>query len=438
MQAQKALLCAVIFARDKAYPFIPRRDMPMKKLISAILLAALLFAGFAVPALAEDASPVYLDEDDTEAVDASVFSEDVETAALTDLTITAPSAILMEKETGQIIYEKNADEQLEPASVTKVMTLLLIVEAIEAGKIALDDMVTTSAHAASMGGSQIWLEEGEQMSVQEMLKCVVIASANDCAVALAEYICGSESVFISKMNERAAELGMTNTVFTNTTGLLDDRTHVTTARDVALMSRELIGHDMIKEYTTIWMDTIRNGEFGLNNTNKLIFYYSGATGLKTGFTSRSMYCLSATAEREGVEYIAVVMHCDTSADRFESAKTLLSYAFANYALISIYPDNALVPVRVQLGKVPYVQPVIDGSNKILTDKDTAPNVTKEVELAESVPAPVNTGDQLGTLIVKNGDEVLGEYPIIAGDSVGRMRWGDIFVGFLKLMFLAEL
>ncbi len=410
----------------------------MKKLISIILLAALLLAVFSVPALAEDELPAYLEEDDTETVDASVFLEETPAAVLSDLNISAPSAILIEKETGQVIYEKNADEQLEPASVTKVMTILLIVEALESGKIALDDTVTTSAYAASMGGSQIWLEEGEQMSVRDMLKCVVVSSANDCAVALAEYISGSESVFVSKMNGRAAELGMTDTLFTNSTGLLDDRTHVTTARDIAKMSQALIRHDMVKEFTTIWMDTVRNGEFGLSNTNKLIYYYTGATGLKTGFTSRSMYCLAATAERDGVEYIAVVMHADTSAGRFESAKTLLSYAFANYQLLSVYPDNALLPVRVELGKTPYVQPVIEGSDKTLVEKDIAPTVTKEVQVAETVPAPVNAGDQLGALVVKSGDDVLGEYPIVAGDSVGRMNWGDIFVGFLKLMFLAGL
>ncbi len=281
-------------------------------------------------------------EDDNEVVDAAIFNEETPVSTLSELKISAPSAILMEKETGRVIYEKNADERLEPASVTKVMTILLIVEAIETGKITLEDMVTTSAYAASMGGSQIYLEEGEQMSVRDMLKSVVVASANDCAVALAELISGSESVFVAKMNARAQELGMTNTTFTNCSGLLDDRTHMTTARDIGLMSRELIRHDIVKEFTKIWMDTVRNGEFGLSNTNKLIYYYKGATGLKTGFTSRSMYCLSATAERDGVEYIAVVLHCETSADRFESAKTLLSYAFANYALISVYPDSALL------------------------------------------------------------------------------------------------
>jgi D-alanyl-D-alanine carboxypeptidase (penicillin-binding protein 5/6) len=414
----------------------------MKKIISIILVFILVFA-FSVPvsaknASADEAAPVFLEEDDNETVDASIFEDEVPVTNIDNLKITAPSAILMEKETGKVIYEKNADQRLEPASVTKVMTVLLIVEAIDAGKIALDDMVTTSAYAASMGGSQIFLEEGEKMSARDMLKSIIVASANDAAVAMAECISGSESVFVAKMNDRAKQLGMTNTVFTNCTGLLDDRTHVTTARDIALMSRELIKHDMIKEFTKIWMDTVRNGEFGLNNTNKLIYYYPGATGLKTGFTSRSMYCLSATALRDGVEYIAVVMHCETSADRFESAKTLLSYGFANYTLISAYPDNALLPVRVELGKVPYVQPVIQGSDKLLVDKETAPTVTKDVQVAEKVPAPVKAGDKLGALVVKSGGSVLGEYPIVAGDSVGKLTWGDILGGLLKMLFTGGL
>jgi D-alanyl-D-alanine carboxypeptidase (penicillin-binding protein 5/6) len=410
----------------------------MKKPITFLLVFICLFTLAAPAVSAEEAAPVFLAEEDNEAVDASVFKEGVPAGSVAELNIKAPSAILMEKETGQVIYEKNADEPMEPASVTKVMTILLIVEALEAGKISLDDMVTTSAYAASMGGSQIWLEEGEQMSVRDMLKCVVVASANDCAVALAEYISGSESVFVARMNERAKELGMTNTNFTNCSGLLDDRTHLTTARDVAIMSRELIRHDMIKEYTKIWMDTVRNGEFGLTNTNKLIYYYKGATGLKTGFTSRSMYCLAATAERDGVEYIAVVMHADTSADRFESAKTLLSYAFANFTLVPVSPDRALLPVRVTLGKTPYVQPVIQGSDKLLTEKEIAPTVTKSVEIVDKVPAPVKAGDKLGSLIVKSGDKILGEYPIVAGDSVGRLSWGDVFVRFLRMMFLGGL
>jgi D-alanyl-D-alanine carboxypeptidase (penicillin-binding protein 5/6) len=423
----------------------------MKKVIIALLALALLAAAFA-PALAtydweesapvsvmDGSIPVFLDEDeDNAAIDASIFEDDAPAAAVGQLSIPAPSAILMEKETGRVLFEKNADEKLEPASVTKIMTVLLIIEAIESGKISLDDMVSTSAHAASHGGTQIYLEEGEQMSVRDMLKSVIVSSANDASVALAEHISGTEETFVARMNERALELGMTNTHFTNCSGLLNDPTHVTTARDVAIMSRELIKHDLVKEFSTIWMDTVRGGKFGLSNTNKLIYYYKGSTGLKTGFTRRSMYCLSATAERDGVEYIAVVMHCDTSEQRFESAKALLNYAFANFVLCDVYPDTPLLPVRVVLGSSPYVQPLVQGGSKIVVEKDKAGSVEKTVEMPNKVNAPLKAGDRLGTLTVKSGGDVLGEYPIVAGDDIGRLSWGNLFVQFLKLMFIGGL
>ena len=245
-----------------------------------------------------------------------------------DLKISAPSAVLMEKETGELLYEKGAHERRPPASVTKVMTLLLIVEDIESGKIALEDVVTASARAASFGGSCVYLEEGERMSVDEMLKCIAVVSANDCAVAMAEHLCGSEEVFVERMNRRAAELGMADTHFTNCTGLFEDPEHYTTAYDIALMSRELVRHELAKHYTTIWMDTIRGGAFGLSNTNKLVYWYNGCTGLKTGYTSQAMYCLAATAERDGVEYIAVIMHGDSIESRNADAKALLNYRAA--------------------------------------------------------------------------------------------------------------
>ena len=259
-----------------------------------------------------------------------------QTGRAAELGLAAPSSILMEKTTGEVLYEDNADKKLRPASVTKVMTLLLVMEALEDGRIGWDDMVTTSAAAAAKGGSQIYLEENEQLPLTEMLKSVVVSSANDCACALAEHIAGSEAAFVQRMNERAQELGMANTHFANCTGLDDGpdaNEHLTTARDIAIMSRELLKHEKIKEYTTIWMDTVRNGEFGLSNTNKLVRFYDGTTGLKTGYTSGAGYCLSASAERGGMELIAVVMHCKTSPDRFESAKALLNYGFANYALV---------------------------------------------------------------------------------------------------------
>ena len=343
-----------------------------------------------------------------------------------DIPIAAPCAVLMERETGAVIYEKQAHERRSPASVTKVMTMLLVVEAIESGALERDAVVTASETAASMGGSQIWLEQGERMTVSEMLKCVAVVSANDCAVALAEQLCGTESAFVRRMNERAAELGMEDTHFTNCTGLLDDDDHYTTAWDIALMSRELIRHDMIKEYTTIWMDTIRDGEFGLSNTNKLIFYYEGATGLKTGFTSKAMYCLSGTAERDGVEYIAVVLHADTSADRFESVKTLLSYAFANYGLTSLRPPEALPPVRVEMGEADSVQPVYAGDEYLLEKKGVLSGLEFSIELPESVPAPVAAGQRLGTLTVTGGGQTLARVDIVASSPVARLTFGDVY------------
>ena len=242
----------------------------------------------------------------------------LEPIAADALPIPAPSAILMEKTTGTVLFEKNAYAHLAPASVTKVMTMLLAAEAIDDGSMRLDETVTASARAAGMGGSQIWLEEGEQMSVGEMLKCIAVVSANDCCVALAEHMAGSEEAFVARMNRRAEELGLKDTHFTSCSGLSDSDDHYTCAHDLAVISRELIGHEMIKQYTTIWMDSIRDGKFGLSNTNKLIYHYPGATGLKTGFTSKAMYCLAATAQRDGAEYIAVVLHADSSVDRFES------------------------------------------------------------------------------------------------------------------------
>ena len=334
--------------------------------------------------------------------------------------ITTPHAVLMEKETGCVVYEKNADERVPPASVTKVMTILLIVEALERGDITLDDTVTASANAESMGGSQIYLEAGESMSVRDMLKSIVVASSNDAAEAMAEYLCGTEADFVSRMNSRAAELGLENTHFTNCTGLFDDEEHYTSARDIAVMSRELMLHGWIRDYTTIWMDSIRDGEFGLSNTNKLVRHYEGCTGLKTGFTSEAMYCLSATAERGGMELIAVIMHAESIESRNRDASTLLNYGFAGYELCALRPDGALPPVRVALGESDSVQPVCEGESALLLEKGTVSGVERTVALAGSVPAPVRAGDRLGTLTVTAGGETLAEVPIVAGGDVGRL------------------
>lgn len=348
-----------------------------------------------------------------------------------DIDISAPSAILMEKVTGEVIYEKNSHERLPPASVTKVMTMLLIVEAVERGDISLDDTVIASERAASFGGSCVFLEEGEKMSVAEMLKCICVVSANDCAVAMAEHLCGSEQAFVARMNDRARELRLKDTNFKNCTGLFEDDEHYTSAYDIAVMSRELIRHDMIKDYTTIWMDTIRGGEFGLSNTNKLVYYYDGCTGLKTGFTEKAMYCLSATAEREGVEYIAVIMHADTIDKRNNDAKVLLSYGFANYRLMPLRSPDVLPPVRVTLGSADSVQPVYDGAEAALVPKNGIGEVSYEIELPDTLPAPVEKGQQIGTLRIVSGETELYSVKLLADSSVGRASFGRTLLELVK-------
>jgi len=356
-----------------------------------------------------------------------------------NIKVAVPSAILMEKSTGQILYEHNSHQRLAPASITKIMTILLIVEAIENGTLKLDETVTVSSHAAKMGGSQIYLEEGEQMSLEEILKAVIVCSANDGSVALAEHLAGSEAAFVEMMNNRAAELGMKDTVFANCTGLPTKEEHLTSAHDVALMSRALIKHDMVKKYTTIWMDTVRNGEFGITNTNRLVRFFNGTTGLKTGFTEEAMYCLSATAEREGVEFIAVVMHAETSDIRFEAAKSLLNYAFVTYTLQDARPGEVLPPVPVKLGKVSYIQPVIEGETSILIRKSDATGIAKEVELVKDVEAPVAAGQKLGTLTVRGKDgKIIKELPLVAADEVGKLNWWEIFTKYILLMVTGSL
>ncbi len=351
------------------------------------------------------------------------------------LEVSAPSAVLMEKETGTVLYEKDAHAKLEPASVTKVMTLLLTMEAIDAGQLGYDTVITASAHACSMGGSQIWLEENEQMTVDDMLKAVCVVSANDCAVALAEAVAGSEEAFVEKMNQRARELGMNDTTFKNATGL-PAQGHVTSAWDIALMSRELIlNHPDIRNYTTIWMDSLRDGKSELVNTNKLIRFYEGATGLKTGSTDSALYCLSGTAERDGMELISVIMKAPTSAQRFDDAKALLSYGFSTYALETIVPQEALPPIPVELGTQATVQPVLGEGTALLLEKAKAGQLSQSVELAESVAAPVAQGDVLGTLTVTAGEETVAQIPIVAGEDVARVTFSQMFTQLLRLAFL---
>ena len=344
------------------------------------------------------------------------------------------SAVLMDVATGTVLFENNSHEPLAPASVTKVMTMLLIMEAVDSGKITLEDSVTASENAAAKGGSQIYLKAGEVMSVSDMLKSIAVSSANDCACAMAEHIAGSESAFVEAMNQRAKELGMRDTHFVNCTGLDDDdaaKEHRTSAYDIALMSRELLkNHPLIKKYTTIWMDTVRNGAFGLSNTNKLIRFYPGSTGLKTGYTSGAGYCLSASAQRDGMELVAVVMGAKTSQSRNAACKELLDYGFANFAVIS--PELSEVPgVSVKLGRQDTVSAALGENTGLLIDKAQKSSVTTEVTLEERVTAPVARGQRIGTLAIKSGEQTLRQIPLVAAQAVERLTFGDLFVKVLR-------
>ncbi len=349
--------------------------------------------------------------------------------------IEAKSALLMDVATGTVLYESNSHEALAPASVTKVMTMLLIMEAIDSGRIGWNDTVTASEEAAAKGGSQVYLKVGETMSVAEMVKSIAVSSANDCACAMAEHIAGSESAFVDAMNARAKELGMNDTHFVNCTGLDDSedakKEHKTSAYDIALMSRQLLKyHPDIKKYTTIWMDTIRNGAFGLSNTNKLVRFYPGATGLKTGFTSDAGYCLSVSAQRDGMELIAVVMGCETSQKRFAACKSLLDMGFANYAVITpTMEGTSSVPVK--LGTADAVTAVPAGEQAMLIDKSQLNMVNIRTELESEVTAPVSKGQRLGTMTVNAGERILAEIPLVASEPVARLSWGQIFLDVLR-------
>ena len=357
-----------------------------------------------------------------------------------EMALPVKSALLMDAATGTVLYESNSHEALAPASVTKVMTMLLIMEAIDGGNIHWDDTVTTSEAAAAKGGSQVYLKVGETMSVSDMVKSIAVSSANDCACAMAEHIAGSEAAFVDLMNKRAEELGMENTHFVNCTGLddgADASAHKTSAYDIALMSRALLkDHPDIKKFTTIWMDTIRGGSFGLSNTNKMIRFYSGATGLKTGFTSSAGYCLSASAERDGMELIAVVMGAETSANRFAACKSMLDYGFANFALIDPQlSEEACVPVK--LGTQASVNAVLQENKPMLIDKSQKSMVSTEISLESEITAPVSKGQRLGTLTVKAGQQVLAQLPLVAQTQVGKLTWGQMFGKLLQQFLLSK-
>lgn len=329
--------------------------------------------------------------------------------------LSAKSAILMEISTGKVLMELNPDEKLSPASITKVMTILLTFEALEKGQIQLEDRVTASRNASSKGGSQIWLKEGEVMTVHELLKATVIASANDACTALGEYIAGDEASFVALMNERAKELGMNNTCFENCSGLDDTVTnHYSTARDVAIMSCELMKHEKVKEYTTIWMDSLRNGETQLVNTNRLIRYYDGATGLKTGTTSKAGYCVTATAERDNMELVAVVLGSDNSTQRFEDAKKMLNWGFANYEITEPQIDMSLITdVKLLCGKEESMKPIVENPKKILVKKGEGDKITQRVDMCVDVEAPVEKNQTLGKVYFEMDGEILEECAILS-------------------------
>lgn len=344
------------------------------------------------------------------------------------VTVKAKSAVLMDASTGKVLMSMNADEKLYPASVTKIMTLLLVTEAIDSGKISLSDTVTASATAVSKGGSQIWLKEGEQMTVDELLKATAVYSANDACTALGEFLAGSDEAFTAMINERAAQLGMTNTHFDNCTGLDDTTTtHLTTAMDVAIMSRELLRHELITKYTTIWMDSLRGGATELVNTNKLVRFYEGTTGLKTGTTAKAGCCVSASAKRGDTHLIAVVMGSQTSDDRFNGAKAMLNWGFANYMTVTPQIDPTLITdVRVIGGVVDSIHPALPKAATVLVKKGDEGKITTDVELCVDVQAPVEKGQVLGKVILKLGDEQIGEYKIVAPEAVRALTFKDIF------------
>lgn len=405
--------------------------------ITAILVLSILFA-LLIPSALINAQIKNTKPDIDDAIPVTAMVE-------SKMDLLSPSAVLMEGSTGTVLFEKNKDEKLKPASVTKVMTLLLIFEALDSGQIKLTDDVSVSEHAASMGGSQVYLEPYEVQKVDTMIKCISIASANDASVAMAEHIAGSEEEFVARMNQRAKELGMNNTNFVNCTGL-DEDNHYTTAYDIALMSRELITkHPEISNYATIWMDTFvhttKKGqtEFGLTNTNKLIKSYKGITGLKTGSTSTAKYCLSATARRNNMDLIAVILAAPDTKTRFMEAAKLLNYGFANYSIfVDDNKDLSIEPIKVVKGVSDYVYGKVNKNFSYLCDKVKTPDkISKEIVLYEKVEAPVKAGDKIGDIIYYYNNEKIGTVDIVAQNDINKAGFKDCLVKALKKYFLAK-
>ncbi len=400
----------------------------MRKLLSLILIFSFIFCG-----TVNAESVTVSSECDISDLEVPLSTAVEVSAVGTTLDIKAKSAVLLEPHTGKVLYEQNADEKLPPASITKIMSLLLVMEALERGDFDLETVVTASEHACSMGGSQIWLEPGEGMTVDDLLRATVIASANDACVALGELIAGSEEGFVALMNEKAKALGMNSTTFKNCTGL-DADGHLTTAGDVAIMSGELIKHEKIKDYSTVWMDSLRDGKSELVNTNKLVRFYPGTTGLKTGTTSIAKYCLSATAERDGLSLVAVIMAGDTSTDRFEGAKKLLDYGFANYSFSKIGPELKEKETALSNGETKTVKVKADGALSLLMLKSSKNSISREVEWVKNLTAPVKKGQTVGYVNIYNGEENIGRIPIKAEENVEKRGFGLTFSHIFKNMF----
>lgn len=342
------------------------------------------------------------------------------------------SSILMCADTGDIIYEKNAYEHVSPASVTKLMSILLVLEAIDSGKITLEDKVTAGENAVAMGGSQIWLEVGETMTVEELLKAVIVASANDACTALGEYIAGSSTAFVSMMNERVNALGLENTNFENCTGLDDTATnHYSCAYDLAVIAREVLTHDLVFNYSTIWLDYLRDGETELNNTNKLVNTYTGITGLKTGTTSKAGFCVCATAKREDMNLIAVVLGAETGDKRFESAVNLLDFGFANYEIfVPAIDETQITNVKIKNGEEKTTKPIYSTSDKILVKKGTG-EISYEYSVSESVNAPIKKGDELGEILIKSGDQIIKKIPLYSGKDINKISFNFVLTEMLR-------
>lgn len=383
----------------------------MKKIISVITVVCIFISITCIVAFAEEFPPMQVEAK-------------------------AKAALLMEVSSGRVLMAQNADEKLYPASVTKIMSLILVLEAVDEGKINLNDVVTASANASSKGGSQIWLKEGEQMTVDEMLKATAVASANDACTALGEFVAGSDEAFVNMMNEKAKQLGMTNTHFDNCTGL-DDTTenHYTTAYDVALMSRELLKHEVIKNYSTVWMDNLRGGETQLVNTNKLVRTYDGITGLKTGTTSKAGCCVSASAKRGDLELIAVVMGSDSSKDRFNAAKSMLDWGFANYTAVTLEPDSMLITdVTVLNGETEKITPVVKEKTAVTVQKGREGDIQQSVELPVDVAAPVEENQLLGSITFTLDGKKIAEYKLYSPQAVKKLGFFERYKRLLENLF----